>query len=501
MEKRVVMCADGQSLRNPAMVGLAGEPLDAFGWLACASSAEDCRRAARLLTAVEEAWIVSCDDMEPINVAAAIKRDDPAKRVFVVSCGQNGSMASRVANAGIDGLWSESQFLKRFSQVKRACSDAAPSSAKGSATAGSFANVVSVAKAEFSAKSAATGGQSSDADTLAKACINAVTPQVPSPSMPTGSGSAVLQDGAVPTAKGAVSDTSGIAAVPQSAGPSTATSPTLVLQSRQVMKATASKSAAVIAVASGSGGCGKSTVAAIAAALASKASLSTIAIDADLQFGDLHYLLGVKEPLRIEEVLAEPSRLDRLGEEAQRGVALIAAPRRLEMSEEVAPGLADVIAKATSMCDVVIVNTGAFWSDAQPTTFEAADAVIFLMDSRPSSLRATTHAVELCARMGVATTSFTFAVNRHDRTKLLSAVDVSCSLRGAHAVELPEGGRDVDELLGSGYIQELLDSRNPLVGAVKDVLERVLPAEKRETLTNAKTEPARKRRSLFGRGG
>lgn len=320
-------------------------------------------------------------------------------------------------------------------------------------------------------------------------------------SMPTGSGLIAPQDGAAPTAKGAVSDASGVTAVPQSAGPSTAASPTLVLQSRQAMKAAASKSAAVIAVASGSGGCGKSTVAAIAAALVSKAGLSTIAIDADLQFGDLHYLLGVKEPLRIEEALAEPSRLDRLGEEAQRGIALIAAPRRLEMSEEVAPGLAGVIAKATSMCDVVIVNTGAFWSDAQPTTFEAADAVIFLMDSRPSSLRATTHAVELCARMGVATTSFTFAVNRHDRTKLLSAVDVSCSLRGAHAVELPEGGRDVDELLGSGYVQELLDSKNPLVGAVKDVLERVLPAEKRETLTNAKTEPARKRRSLFGRGG
>ncbi|WP_294440894.1 P-loop NTPase [uncultured Slackia sp.] len=500
MEKRVVMCADGQSLRNPAMVGLAGEPLDAFGWLACASSAEDCRRAARLLAAVEEAWVVSCDDMEPINVAAAIKRDDPAKRVYVVSCGQNGSMASRVANAGIDGLWSESQFLKRFSQVKRACSDATPSSLNGSASAGPSANAASVAKADFPAKSVVTGRRSSDADALAKACIGAAMPQNPA-SMPTGSGLIAPQDGAAPTAKGAVSDASGVTAVPQSAGPSTAASPTLVLQSRQAMKAAASKSAAVIAVASGSGGCGKSTVAAIAAALVSKAGLSTIAIDADLQFGDLHYLLGVKEPLRIEEALAEPSRLDRLGEEAQRGIALIAAPRRLEMSEEVAPGLAGVIAKATSMCDVVIVNTGAFWSDAQPTTFEAADAVIFLMDSRPSSLRATTHAVELCARMGVATTSFTFAVNRHDRTKLLSAVDVSCSLRGAHAVELPEGGRDVDELLGSGYVQELLDSKNPLVGAVKDVLERVLPAEKRETLTNAKTEPARKRRSLFGRGG
>lgn len=460
MEKRVVMCADGQSLRNPAMVGLAGEPLDALGWLACASGAEECRKAARLLSAVEEAWIVSCDDMEPINVAAAVKHDDPSKRVFVVSCGQNGSMASRVANAGIDGLWSESQFLKRFSQVKRACADL-----------------------ETKAQSENAPRQ----EPLLR--MRKVSTQAPAPASAPG----VVVESVASVPQQAVGN------APQGAKPAVAVSSEHAPQPRAA--AATSKSAAVIAVASGSGGCGKSTVSAIAAALVAKAGLAVIAIDADLQFGDLHYLLGIKEPLRIEEALAEPSRLDRLGEEARKGVALIAAPRRLEMSEEVASELSGIIAKAAALCDVVVVNTGAFWSDAQAAAFEAADAVLFLMDSRPSSLRATTHAVELCARMGVATTSFTFVVNRHDRTKLLSAVDVSCSLRGAHAVELPEGGRDVDELLGSGYVQELIGSKSPLVASVKELLGRVLPEDKREALESVKAEPSRKRRSLFGRGG
>lgn len=495
MEKRVVMCADGRSLRNPAMVGLAGEPLDALGWLACASGAEECRKAARLLSAVEEAWIVSCDDMEPINVAAAVKHDDPSKRVFVVSCGQNGSMASRVANAGIDGLWSESQFLKRFSQVKRACADLEHTAQDARANDGKRpsggklelgvlrAAVQAGGAAEKSVAAGASAGQRAGLDVRSQGVLG-----------PSSEGSASVGSAGGPAQLPV--EACGTAVQGQ---PSPAASPMRASQPRVV--AAASKQAAVIVVAAGSGGCGKSTVSAIAAALAAKAGLATIAVDGDLQFGDFHYLLGVKEPLRIEEALAEPSRLERLGEEAQRGVALIAAPRRLEMSEEVAPELSEVIAKAAAMCDVVVVNTGAFWSDAQAAAFDAADAVLFLMDSRPSSLRATTHAVELCARMGVATTSFTFVVNRHDRTKLLSAVDVSCSLRGAHAVELPEGGRDVDELLGSGYVQELLDSKNPLVASVKEVLERVLPEEKREALAGAKTEPVRKRKSLFGRGG
>lgn len=446
MEKRVVMCVDGQSLRNPAMVGLAGEPLDALGWLECVSGAEECRRAARGFDAIEEAWVVSCDDMEPINVAAAIKRDDPHKRVYVVSCGQNGSMASRVANAGIDGLWSESQFLRRFSQVKNAC-------------AGIQAPLGAAAR---SSETPSPSKELSEVQTHADG-----------------------QRGAV----GVFDD------------PSSSETSALLAPALPVRPAVAgARSAAVIAVASGSGGCGKSTIAAIAAALTSRAGLSTIAVDADLQFGDLHYLLGAKEPLRIEEALAEPVRLDRLAEEARKGVALVAAPRRLEMSEEVAPGLGPLLAQVSSMCDVAVVNTGAFWSDAQATVFEAADAVLLLMDSRPSSLRATTHAVELCARMGIATTSFTFVVNRHDRSRLLSAVDVSCSLRGASAIEFPDGGRDVDELLGQGYVSELLESRNPLVEAIRGMLGSVLPAEKRDALANAKTEPTRRRTSFFGRG-
>lgn len=49
--------------------------------------------------------------------------------------------------------------------------------------------------------------------------------------------------------------------------------------------------------------------------------------------------------------------------------------------------------------DIVVVNTGAFWSDTHAVVLENADAVAFVVDQRPSSLRATVHAVEICARV------------------------------------------------------------------------------------------------------
>ena len=84
MTKRVLLCADGQSLANPVLLGLSDERLDSIPWLACVSSAESCRRTARAISSLEELWVVSCDDMDSINVAAALKRDDPERRETTV---------------------------------------------------------------------------------------------------------------------------------------------------------------------------------------------------------------------------------------------------------------------------------------------------------------------------------------------------------------------------------------------------------------------------------
>lgn len=441
MEKRVVLCVDRQSLRDPALVGLPEESFEALFWLECSTGAQQCRDAAAKISSVEEVWVISCDDMELINVAAAVKRDDPNKKVYVACRDGGGSMASRAKNAGVDGLWSEAQFLRRFFQVKEAF--------------------------------AYGGGRRPDAV-------------------------------AVPEAAGARPDSQGGVEMQESARGRSG-GPARVLRSDASRtgerNAEREKTATTIAVVAGSGGCGKSTIAATLAGLASKAGLATIVVDADLQFGDMDRMLGSKEPLRIEDALASPVCFDRLRDEARKGAALVAAPRRVELSEEIAPRIPSVLDRVASLCDVVVVNTGAMWTDVQACVLDAADAAVFLMDSRPSSLHATLRAVELCARLGLATSSFSFVVNRHGKSSLLSAVDASCSLRGAHAVEFPDGGRDVDELLGSGYLSELMESGNALVPHVGQMLEKLLPEEKREAVRRLAPMSARRRKSFFRRAG
>ncbi|MDO4590101.1 MAG: hypothetical protein Q4B35_01720 [Slackia sp.] len=454
----VLLCADEQSLRNPACLGF--EEVDPFSlsWIACESSAEKARARALADQGVGEVWVVSCDDMEAINLAAAIKSDDASKRVFLVADRQSGSFASRAATAGVDALLSQASFLRRFAQERAKRAHGAAANVRH------CADFDSVVRASWDGDDACAGGAQADL----KSFRGDLAPVF------SGDCTDALDDSFI-----------GVDRAYQAKG-----SPTK--EGRGTL----------VVMAGGSGGCGKSTIAALAALIAARAGLRTAVLDADLQFGDMDYLLGAQDPLHIEEVVDEPERLSELDmRDKGKLPALLAAPRRIEVSELVAREAPYIAAAMRDAFDVVVVNTGALWADVHAGMIEAADTVCFVMDSRPSSLRATVHAVELCARLGAATTSFSFVVNRHTKTSLLSAVDVSCALRGSHAFEFPDGGRDVDELMGAGYPGELIESGNAFVSAVRDALCEMLPPQRCETLRSRNDETRKKRGLFFGRGG
>ncbi len=427
MEKRVLLCADEESLRNPMLLGLEEESFSRIDWMELCSGAELCRRTARRAS-IEEIWVASCDDMEPVNVAAAIKADNPFKKVLLVVGENSGSLSSRATCASIDGTLTGEAFVECFYEAKQA--------------------------------SCAAGGAVLD---RASCACDRLAKQVGEDSE-----------------KNSADKVSALGGLSQ---------------------ASRKKSGTVISVVGASGGCGKGTIASLMSVLCARSGLLTLAIDADLQFGDMHRMLGIQEPLRIDDVVSDPSRMTRLYEDAKATgkPSLLAAPLKLESSEAVATELPVIIDAARSDYDVVVVCTGSFWEEAHAQVIELSDSVAFLMDARPSSLAATIHAVELCSRMGLATSGFTYAVNRHTKESLLSAVDASCSLKGAAAVELAEGGRDVEELLGAGFPDEFVASRNSLANDVSALLCRLLAADqaaKVEQFAHSLT----KRRRLFGRG-
>ena len=230
----------------------------------------------------------------------------------------------------------------------------------------------------------------------------------------------------------------------------------------------------VMPVVSGSGGAGKSSVSVMAALIARDMGYRTLLLDYDLQFGDVSIMLGLEEPLTIDSVIARPELLD---QEFRKDptFTVLAAPNRLEAAEGVVRNLPALLERATSAYDVIIANTGAAWAEQHAALLERSYTSLFLIDQRVSSIRACKHALELCARCGIATGPFEFAVNRCVKGAPLTAADVSSALQGAPVFEIKDGGREVEDYLGAGGAVELLNSGNDFSESLRQMLERLLP--------------------------
>ncbi|MFR8009338.1 MAG: chromosome partitioning protein ParA, partial [Gordonibacter urolithinfaciens] len=119
MMPTVALCADAESIRRPDLIGLAGESLARQEWLRLFSSGEEARRFLCTDRSVAEAWVAGCDDVEPINLAAALKRDRADLRVCLLAFQGTGSLMSRATAAGIDASLTRQAFVERYTAAKR----------------------------------------------------------------------------------------------------------------------------------------------------------------------------------------------------------------------------------------------------------------------------------------------------------------------------------------------------------------------------------------------
>lgn len=411
MSSRVALCIDELTCRNPDLVGLGGEALDSQPWLDVFLTGEAARRGVDENSDIEEAWVVSSEDVEPINLAATLKADRPDVLVRLVESEGCGSLFSRAHTALIDEVADQATFVRRYADAKRRfASEDAPALAGAPAEAPALApplpNEVSVLAPEYVS-----------ADFLESPLVQLMTQTAP-----------VVQAGR----------------------------------------------AFLMPVVSGSGGAGKSSVATVGAYIARQMGYRTLLLDYDLQFGDVAFMAGVERALAIDEAIARPEKVER---ELRRdpGLAVLAAPARLEAAEEVVHALPRLLDDLGGMFDVIIANTGAAWAEQHAVLLERCSAALFLVDQRSSSVRACRHALELCARCGIASGPFQFALNRCSKGAPLTSADVSSALQGAPVFELKDGGREVEDYLGGGAAAELLDSRNEFCVSLERVMGQLLP--------------------------
>lgn len=441
--REIVLCADEETVLNPGLIGLEGESLDSQQWLHVATDAQDVRDYLKGAREVDEVWVASSNDVDPINLAAALKRDSARLPVRLIAWQESGSLKSRASAAGIDEVVGYRELALRYADIKRQRHE--------SDSRRRIPYAEAIRSRPRSVGAAQTTARQPDADALS------ATQRFASP---------------IPVAKPA----------PQ------ATQPITPVRS--------AKKGYVLTVVSASGGTGKSTVAALAALIAARNGYRTALLDADLQFGDLALAMGETHPLTVDRALADPHLAERIQPPAERPV-LIAAPEHMEHSELYLPELPRLVDDLRASFDVVVVNTGSFWTEGHIRLIEASSNALFLMDQRPASIQAGKKALDLCSRCGVAAHPFLFAVNRCARNALLSSIDISCALNGVKVSEFKEGGREVAELMGAGMAPRLLETRNDFCQSLSDFLQGVIPAAVGEANPLEAPQKAPSRRGPF----
>ncbi len=460
----IVLCAETESLIRPWMIGLDGKDLSSYRWLKAFSKAVDAREFIRSTPGIDEVWVISADDIEPVNLAAAIRKDDPNVPIALILSEASGSTLSRAHAAGILGVLSIKEFVERFSaqaHMHRAIDGSANDP---------------LAQARFADNRRCTP------------CDQTFAPGAEDP-RPSPSAMPINQED--PRFVHAQEKARSIACSDDVATFAHDIPLTQAWQKAQCNPE--GRSAFVLSVVSGSGGAGKSVVSAMLAFASALQNVRTAIIDCDLQFGDLKILTNRKDASTIDDCIADPSRIASIAQEARNGKpALIAAPRRLEASEILSNHIGVVIDECSRYFDTIIVNTGSSWTETHAVLLERSSSVLVLVDQRASSIFATKHAVELCQRLGIAIGNFIYCLNRCSKTSLFQGVDIVGILDGAPVLEIQDGGVEVEEMAGAGFVDELIASKNAFAESMRSIANRVLPDPeqmRRGARTHIKADP------------
>ena len=464
MRQPIVLCADSFSLRFPEVLGLPDEQLSSQAWLKVFSDGEEARGYVAEHPETPEVWVLGSDDMEAINLAAAIKADcaqgpDAGTGAVYLVTEEAGDVPYRAQAADLDGILSPARFVCRYAEEKIG-----------------WAKRCQVRVTLIPGAKVLEDRRSRD---VAEELPVGATAQVPVTSAPK---VAAPVDEHVAFER--VSETA--ATVEEKMVPAAAQVVPVVQtehQSEAETRAarTAIRRAALFPVISATGGAGKSTVAALGALSAARLGRKVLLVDADFQFGDMAAMLadsdgvGKRRPT-FDEVLDGTFDMEVLAAETREGqvavLGALASPERAEACEERFPA---VLAEALRFFDVVVVNTGASFGEVQATLIDRATRVLYVLDQRPFGIRVASGVLNLCSRCGIATGAFTFLVNRCHRGGLYTGADVAGAL-GYAATELPDGGLEAEELTAAGRTSDLLVACNPLAREMQTVMDGLLGA-------------------------
>lgn len=240
------------------------------------------------------------------------------------------------------------------------------------------------------------------------------------------------------------------------------------------------KKAPVVALFSGRGGVGKTSIVATMGHAASSWGLHVALCDLDLPFGNLYSCFGLSGPASMLDasgaMLADEHKLIEAGVHISEGLELWGSTTRPEMSELVAPHVEDLLDMLARSHDLVLVDTSSTFDDAVAQVAQACDRMLLVADGRPGSNVAQARLGSLAVRLGVARTRIACVANRCSaRGKGDASVNRSdVGLETARVFRVTDGGNEVASCLARGNPAELFELGSRFADSTSHALAQLL---------------------------
>lgn len=146
----------------------------------------------------------------------------------------------------------------------------------------------------------------------------------------------------------------------------------------------------VLAVTSGKGGVGKTTVSINLSTALAQAGKHVLLLDANLGMANVDVMLGIHPPFNLSHVLSGERRLEEILIEAAGGFKVVPAvsgvKSMLELTAREHGGLVQAFSELTLPVDALVIDTAAGLSDGVITFTRAAQEVIVVVCDEPASI-------------------------------------------------------------------------------------------------------------------
>ncbi len=233
--------------------------------------------------------------------------------------------------------------------------------------------------------------------------------------------------------------------------------------------------APLVAVISGRGGVGKTTLVAAMAHAAASMGLRAAVLDLDLMFGNLYDIMGASE-LRDLGLLNSASAGDELPLAVEKSAMRIApgvtlwGPSLLpEHAELLSASLEKLIDLLGHEADVIFADTSVFWGDAVASAVSRCDRCLVV--GQEGSASSAVRAVELAGRIGVAKTKMTSVFNRFgapsNQEEQAMRFEMAMSLHSRARVA--DGGDALRQMAAFGRMGEFMASESAFAHDVEEL--------------------------------